>query len=134
MAAGRRQALADREIGAFRFDLLQLALVGLTLAALVALLGGHRTGLAGHARHAGGGNRSSAWQLNWYQDRIAGPLPIASVVSAPLLLYRGLMLAWALWLAFALLPMAGLGLAVLQCRGLWRRLRRAKAVAVDGQP
>ncbi|MCP5449520.1 MAG: hypothetical protein H6972_02865 [Gammaproteobacteria bacterium] len=79
------------------------------------------------------GNGSSAWQLNWYQDRIAGPLPTASVISVPLLLYRGLMLAWALWLAFALLRWLGWGWQCFSAGGLWRRLRRRKAVA-DGQP
>ena len=124
---GRRQALADRKIGAFRFDLLQLALVGLTLAALAALLGAIEQGLLGTPEMQVAGNGSSAWQLSWYQDRIAGPLPTASVVSAPLLLYRGLMLLWALWLAFALLKWLGWGWRCFSAGGLWRRLRRGKA-------
>ncbi len=121
----RRKALAEREIGAFRFDLLQLALVGLTLAALAALLGAVEQGLLGTPDMQVAGNGSSAWQLNWYQDRIAGPAPTASVVSAPLLLYRGLMLVWALWLAFALLEWLGWGWQCFSAGGLWRRLRRS---------
>jgi len=131
---GRRQTWADREIGAFRFDLLQLALVGLTLAALAALLEAIEQGLLGTPNMQVAGNGSSAWQLNWYQDRIAGPLPTASVISVPLLLYRGLMLAWALWLAFALLRWLGWGWQCFSAGGLWRRLRRSKAAAVDSQP
>ena len=131
---GRRQTWADREIGAFHFNLLQLALVGLTLAALAALLGAIEQGLLGTPAMQVAGNGSSAWQLNWYQDRIAGPLPTASVVTAPLLLYRGLMLVWALWLAFALLRWLGWGWQCFSAGGLWWRLRRSKAAAVDSHP
>ncbi|MDG4584030.1 MAG: hypothetical protein P9E67_08095, partial [Candidatus Competibacter sp.] len=127
---GRRKTLAERAGGAFRFDLLQLGLVVLTLAALAALLGAIEQGLLGSPKMQVAGNGSGAWQLNWYQDRIAGPLPTASVVSVPLLAYRGLMLAWALWLAFALLGWLGWGWQCFSAGGLWRPLRRSKAADV----
>jgi len=49
------------------------------------------------------GNGSDSSNLNWYQDRTSPQLPSASVISVPLLAYKALMLAWALWLAYALL-------------------------------
>ena len=119
---GRRKTLAQREIGAFRFDVLQLALVVLTVAALVALFSAIERGLLGSPEMQIAGNGSSAWHLNWYQDRLTGPLPIASVVSIPLLWYRGLMLVWALWLAFALLKWLVWGWQCFSTGGLWRRL------------
>ena len=56
--------------------------------------------------------------LRWYQDRAAASLPRRGSLSVPLLVYRLLMLAWALWLAQALLALAALGLGGLRQRRL----------------
>ena len=122
----RRRTLATGTIGNFRFDLGQLGLAALTLAALAALLAGIERGLLGTPEMQIAGNGSSAYQLNWYQDRSAGPLPTAWVFSAPILLYRGLMLAWSLWLAYALLKWLGWAWQCFSAGGLWRPLRRRK--------
>ena len=120
----RRKNWADREMCAFRFNLGQLALVLLTLVAGAVLLGAIEQGLLGSPDMQIAGNNSSAWQLNWYQDRVAGPLPTAWVISAPMLLYRGLMLAWALWLAWAVLRWLGWAWSCFSAGGLWRRWRK----------
>ena len=122
----RRKTLATGAIGNFRFDLWQLGLAALTLAALAALLAGIEQGLLGAPEMQIAGNDSSAYQLNWYQDRSAGPLPTAWVISAPILLYRGLMLAWSLWLAYALLRWLGWAWECFSAGGLWRPLRWRK--------
>jgi hypothetical protein len=122
----RRKTLATEAMGHFRFDLLQLGMAALTLAALAALLGGIERGLLGAPEMQIAGNGSSAYQLDWYQDRSAGPLPSASVISAPILLYRGLMLAWSLWLAYALLRWLGWAWECFSAGGLWRPLRWRK--------
>ena len=119
----RRRTLATGAIDHWRFDLLQLGLAALTLAALAALLGGIERGLLGTPDMQIAGNGSSAYQLNWYQDRSAGSLPTAWVFSAPILLYRGLMLAWSLWLAYALLKWLGWAWDCFSAGGLWRPLR-----------
>jgi len=49
------------------------------------------------------GNGSSAAQLNWFADRAADALPQATAFSLPMWVYKVLMLAWALWLANALI-------------------------------
>ncbi|MGB4874338.1 MAG: hypothetical protein WBQ93_02605 [Candidatus Competibacter sp.] len=86
-----------------------------------------RQGLLGAPDMQVAGHHSSVWQLNWDQDRTAGPLPTAWVISAPLWLYRGLMLAWALWLALAVLRWLGWAWGCcFSVGGLWRRLRKVK--------
>jgi hypothetical protein len=119
-----RQRWLHQETGAFRFNVLQLALMLLTLAAGAALLGAIEQGLLGPPDMQITGHGSSAHQLIWYQDRVAGPLPSAWVISAPLLLYRGLMLAWALWLALAVLQWLGWAWRCFSAGGLLRRWRK----------
>jgi len=81
------------------------------------------------------GNASSAYDLNWYQDRSSGQLPHAWVFSVPLFVYRLLMLAWALWLAFALLKWLRWGWQCVNQHGLWITLERkkTKALAATGE-
>jgi len=45
------------------------------------------------------GNISSFNQLNCYLDRADAELQSVWALTLPILVYRGLMLAWALWLA-----------------------------------
>lgn len=85
------------------FNLLQVLLVLLTLAALALLFFAIQQGLLGHPDMQIGGNGSSGRILHWYQDRTGSILPVAWVVTVPLLVYRISMLLWALWLAMALL-------------------------------
>jgi hypothetical protein len=66
------------------------------------------------------GNQSSPYSLNWYQDRSAALLPKATVISAPLKVYRLLMLAWSLWLAVSLLNWLKWGWGCFAKNGLWR--------------
>jgi hypothetical protein len=53
------------------------------------------------------------------------------VISAPILLYRGLMLAWSLWLAYALLKWLGWAWECFSAGGLWRPLRWRKRSTGD---
>jgi hypothetical protein len=84
------------------FNLMQLGLVFLTLAALATLFFAIQMGLLGQPSMQIGGNGSSGSMLRWYQDRMGSQLPRPWVLSVPLLVYRLAMLAWALWLAQAL--------------------------------
>ena len=125
----RRKAGLPATLSPWRFDALQLGLAILTLAALAALLAGIEHGLLGAPDMQIAGNGSSAHQLEWYQDRSDGPTPEAWVLSAPLLVYRGLMLAWSLWLAYALLRWLDWAWRCFSAGGLWRPLRRAGKAA-----
>jgi hypothetical protein len=110
---------------AFTFDLRQCALVVLSLLGLAALFEAVRRGLLGWPDMQIAGNGSSPTRLEWYADRAGNAYPDAWVVSVSLWWYRGLMLAWSLWLAVALLGWLRHAWRVLARDGLWRPLRRA---------
>ncbi len=102
------------------FQAVQTGLGLLTLVALVMLFGAVQQGLLGLPDMQVSGNGSNAWQFNWYQDRVASSIPQPWVVSVPLTVYRFAMLAWALWLAFALLHWLRWGWQCYSTGGLWR--------------
>lgn len=120
------RARSGRELGDLRFNLLQVGLVLLTLAALAALLEAVRQGLLGLPDMQIAGNDSDAYNLNWYQDRSDAILPRPWIVSVPLWVYRMLMLAWALWLAYSLLDWLRWGWNAYAADGLWRARKRRK--------
>jgi len=84
------------------FDLLQIALVLLTLAALGALFFAIQMGLLGSPVMQIAGNGSEYGILRWYQDRAEAVLPQPWLLSLSLWFYRAVMLAWSLWVAQAL--------------------------------
>ncbi|MCT7654167.1 hypothetical protein MBH78_03925 [Oceanimonas sp. NS1] len=102
VALGLRQRWQHQQAGAW-FNLAQIGLVLLTLVALGYLFTAIQQGLLGLPDMQIAGNGSYGNHLSWYQDRSGGSLPTGWVLSVPLLVYRLLMLGWALWLAFALL-------------------------------
>jgi len=67
------------------------------------------------------GNQSTAFNLNWYQDHSDAELPTAWVVSAPMMMYRLLMLCWSLWMAVSLLDWLRWGWECFSSHGLWRK-------------
>ena len=117
-AFGYRRRIQPDEISG-TFNLLQVVLVLLSLFTLASLFWAVQQGLLGLPQMQIGGNGSSAYQLNWYQDRADGQLPTASIYSVPLLVYRLLMLAWALWLAFSLLSWVKWAWEAFGHRGRW---------------
>jgi hypothetical protein len=111
----------------WRFDVLQVALVALTALALFCLVSAIPQGLLGQPDMHVVGNGSSAQALRWFSDRSADALPQASAVSVPLWVYKVLMLAWALWLANALIGWLRDGFAAWTSGGYW--LSRPPATA-----
>jgi hypothetical protein len=107
--------------GATRFNLLQTGLAALTALALVVLVGAVPQSLLGLPDMHVAGNDSSAWQLRWFADRTADALPQGGVFSLPLWVYKAAMLAWALWLANALIGWLRWGFAAWTRDGYWRR-------------
>jgi hypothetical protein len=107
-------------LGKTAFNLGQIGLAALTLAALYCLYQAIRRGLLGLPEMQIGGNASSATQLNWYQDHAMAALPTVSINSVPLIVYHLAMLAWALWLAFALVGWMRWGFRQYGHGGLWR--------------
>ena len=102
---------------------MQTGLVGLSLAALAALFAAVEQGLLGLPEMQIAGNGSTSAALDWYQDRSGPELPGVWVVLVPILVYRGLMLAWALWLAVRLLDWLRWGWAGFSAPVLWREVK-----------
>ena len=125
------------------FNFLQLVLALWTLVALSSLFYAIQHGLLGLPEMQVEGNGSSAYSLHWFQDRAEATLPQAWVVSVPLWVYRFLMLAWALWLASALMRWLRWGWSCYVAGGIWRKLaltvkkgsgaRKADATGPDQQ-
>ncbi len=122
LALGARSRVTLEHEGGI-FNTMQVGLALLTLVALLALFSAVEQGLLGYPEMQIAGNRSNAYQLNWYQDQAQADLPQAWVLSVPLLVYRLLMLAWALWLAFALLRWLRWGWECFSAHGLWRSVK-----------
>ena len=104
----------------FAFNGLQVMLALLTVLALGLLFSAIENGLLGQPDMQVAGNGSSGHQLQWFQDRVSAAHPQAWVLSVSLWFYRGLMLAWALWLAFALLDWLRWGWQAFSSHGLWQ--------------
>lgn len=106
----------------FCFDLTQLVLAVWTLAALAGLYFSIEKGLLGIPQMQIAGNGSSHYLMQWTQDRIGNTMPRPWVASLPMLVYRVLMLLWALWLALALLKWLTWGWHCFSNGGLWRKV------------
>jgi hypothetical protein len=111
------------------FDLLQVGLAAATLVALLALFFSIEKGLLGLPEMQIAGNGSSSQLLRWYQDRIGTELPRPWILTVPLLVYRLAMLAWALWLAGAMVGWLRWGWGCFNQGELWRPLRPRPADA-----
>ena len=84
-----------------------------TLFAAIALYLTIQRSLLGYPDLLVGGNGSTPFELNWYQDRFQNQPDADWAISMSLTAYRTMMLAWSLWLAFSLLGWIRWG---------WRRL------------
>ncbi len=103
------------------FNALQVLIAGLTWVALGLLFFTVKQGLLGSPDMQVIGNQSSAFNLNWYQDRSLATLPIATLISVPLIVYRILMLSWSLWLAVSLLNWLKWGWECFASNGFWHK-------------
>jgi hypothetical protein len=117
----------------FLFNLIQVGLVTLTVLALGAIAFVVQQGLMGAPEVRILGNNSSNLFLHWYQDRSGPVVRQGSVFSLPIWTYRAAMLAWALWLAFALIRWLRWGWECLSTNGLWRKDERVTP-PVPGEP
>lgn len=103
MEARKRFALPEQ---AWKFNLMQLAYGMLTIIALISLFATIPESLLSTPDMQVTGNGSYNYFYNWYQDNSEALLPQGTVLSVPIWVYRVAMLAWSLWLVFALLKWA----------------------------
>lgn len=126
IALDARRRYLPGTLGKWRFDFTQLLLVGLTLAAFAALVVAIPAGLLGSPDMHIAGGAGSYRQLAWLADRSSGALPTASALSLPMWCYKALMLAFALWLAWALVGWVRLAWTALVTGTGWMQLRPKK--------
>ncbi len=111
-------------VAAWKFNIVQVLLVGLTLGALGILVAVVSEGLLGNPEMFIRGNGSSRVELRWFQPRSGTELPLTVVVSVSVWFYRLLMLAWALWLAAALIRWLRWTWMQFSTGGCWKPLAR----------
>lgn len=116
------RARLPADLSAFRFNVIQISLVLLTVLALIILFKAVRQGLLGYPNMHIAGNDSGSHLLRWYEDRTTGTLPQVWMISISVWIYQVLMLFWALWLAFALLRWLQWGWQCFSTQGLWKPL------------
>jgi len=103
------------------FNARQVVLVAWTASALIILWEALHQGLLGAPEMQVMGNGSSSSSLRWFTDRVGPELPGVSIVSVPLLIYRGAMLAWALWIVLSLLSWLKWGWGAFTKGGGWKK-------------
>jgi hypothetical protein len=120
-----REGLVVEQWSDRRFNLLQMGLILLSIAAVATLVAAIPNGLLASPdmRIAGVGQYAHA--LSWFNDEARGVLPRPWVFSLSLWWYKAAMLLWALWLAFALVRWLPPAWRVLGAGGFWRRTRGA---------
>ena len=103
MEARARLKLPEKR---WQFNLMQLAYVAISVIALIGLFATIPESLLSTPDMQVTGNGSYNYFYNWYQDNSKELLPQGTVISVPIWVYRIAMLAWSLWLVFALLRWA----------------------------
>ena len=102
LAAGAREQWRAR-IPWWRYNATQVVFALLTVVALLSIVGSLPQGLLGTPDMHVTGNSSAGNSLVWFADRSQSALPLATAWTVPTWIYKVLILAWALWLSFALL-------------------------------
>jgi hypothetical protein len=115
-----------------RFNAMQAGIVVLTIVMLAGLIDSVPDGLLGMPDMGIRGYGSYGNNLSWFADRSDTLLPVATVFSLPIWVYRALMLAWTLWLANILIRWLMRGLSAWLRDGYWKKtgwsLRKKKAL------
>ena len=102
-----------------RFNVMQIGLAALTVTAVIVLLTTIPMSLLSAPDMKVTGNDSSNYYMQWYADNAGDKLPQATLISVSLWVYRLAMLAWSLWLVFALLRWANWGWQSYSTGGFW---------------
>lgn len=132
LALGYRKESDGASLSPATFNVRQVGLVLLTLVAMSVLFASIYKGLLGDPEMQVRGNGSSLDDLRWFQDRSEGSLPTPWVLSVPILVYRGLMLAWALWTALAIVSWLKWGWGAFGVGGMWKPFPKPAPRPVPG--
>jgi hypothetical protein len=118
---------ASLDLNRCAFNGLQAGLVLLTVTALLAVLAAIPMGLLGQPDMQIVSPVPSS-SLSWFADQSAGTTPEVAAISVSLWFYKAAMLAWALWLSFALLRWLPWAWTAFTHDGMWKgRVKEAVA-------
>lgn len=134
IALGWRGQLDVDKTSTEKFNATQVLLVFLSFIALSILIAAVKQGLLGAPIMHIGGNGSTAYDLHWYQDRIDATYPQVWLFSLPILVYRVLMLLWALWLAAAMMHWLRWGWDCFSRETLWKKWQRKQPSRGETKP
>jgi hypothetical protein len=123
-----RGADSIAQLSANRFNAVQVVLIVLTACALGVLVTAVGEGLLGNPEMFISGNGSDHLTLKWYQPRSDRTLPTPGCISISIWWYRFFMLAWALWLALAVIRWLRWGWENFSRGGLFKRTPRPSAI------
>jgi hypothetical protein len=105
----------------WRFNTLQVLLALFTVFAIsVLVFSGIRNGLLARPDMGIESVGHYAESLRWFQDQVAGMVEAPSIWSVPMWVYRWVMLAWAIWMAFALVRWLRWAFGAWKTNGLWK--------------
>ncbi|MGB8330810.1 MAG: hypothetical protein WCE62_11840, partial [Polyangiales bacterium] len=102
------------------FNTRQILLVALTVVALLCFYAAVHTGLLVQPDMQVAGAGSYGSNLQWYIDRSSNELPQAAILSLSIWVWRVLMLAWSLWLAFRLVGWVRWAWSAFSADGRWK--------------
>jgi hypothetical protein len=119
LVCGARQKW-QTDVPAMVFNLIQVVIGAATVIALGAIVSSLPFGLLGTPDMHVSGYQSFGNSLSWFADRSDSVLPTAVAWSAPMWIYKVLILGWALWLSFALLRWLPWVWQCFSSQGFWR--------------
>ncbi|MBT8089032.1 MAG: hypothetical protein KJO01_02365 [Gammaproteobacteria bacterium] len=131
LACGVREKW-QTDVNWWRFNLIQLGIGGLSVVALLSIATALPQGLLGTPDMHVAGHNSYGDVLSWFADSSDSALPVASVFSVPLWIYKALILAWALWLSFALVRWLPWVWQCFSSQGYWR-FKNSDALRAEGE-
>jgi len=120
LVCGLREKIKPDDLNWWRFNIVQVVVGGLTIFALLAIVTALPQGLLGAPDMHIAGHNSYGTELGWFADRSESVLPLASAFTVPMWIYKALILAWALWLSFALLRWLPWVWQRFSSNGFWR--------------
>ena len=125
---------ATVDLSPWRHNLLQCVIGIWVIAFASALFDAVQSGLLVQPDMQVMGAGSHDNSLQWYVDSSGPELPQPWLLSAPLWIYRVLMLLWSLWLARQLLRWAPWVFRSFTAGGLWKKRPKPKPAAADAPP
>ncbi len=120
-----RESKANELKGLWR-NLVQIALVLLTVVALLTIFGCVSMGLLSTPDMMIEGNSSHAYNLNWYSDRISNMIEMPTVISVSIWYYRILMLLWAIWISFSMIKWLKWAWGIFSQGNMWEEVDKIK--------